>query len=1049
MKVKSIVAVTLSVCLICTGGGYGIYYYMQNNKKPVEVTPVAYLSTQYYGDSSSISGTASSDVNQRVQLSGENTVKEVYVEPGDTVKVGDKLMEYDMTLAELDLEMEKLNKATLGLRLEAAQETLNKLYNTTPVERNDTALVISNHNTVSMVATQESGSQGETTDLGTLTLNPETEPQTVQQIEPLQTEPPQTSAPEQTEVPVTEQTEQQVIVLDPETEPPIVQETEPITQQQTEAVTNPTEVSTEAESEIVLPTIPEDSILPVDILDYDSAADDGEGTKEKPFIFYCTEDAVIKGSFLNLVRGWDKEGTMQIAGGAYVIVAVRAKDAEDGKQRILRLDGNSDKRQQGYYPDSEWRFTTEGLEVLVDQEGNRILEGQTPELIKIKDFEKEFADKTSDETELATEQLTEPETIPQTEVPETIPQTEGETIPQETDDQTQQSESESEMVQTEVPFEQTEQPVSELHQTEESELETDGSEIQKLENIIIQEVSQTETQEQTDFETETDPETETEIETETESEMWIDLATLPEAMNRPAVKLSYGSIDKERYISGSGTADDPYVFVCVENAQITGGFLNRVMGFDKEGKNRDIQKSCYVQLEIRKDTEGLNDYNGETVTRLVLDGTAAADSGFNGTDIWIFSRLGLNKQEVPGEPEEPEDPQEPLPGEEIEELGELTYESLGDENYEHGTYYKGTGTAQDPFTFRCSEGAIISGSFINRVLGYDESGEARITDGCYVRLEIKDPDTEDGFIETITINGTEKHDAFPPTISFIFTRDGLQIVEETIEDETEWWDDEYIDDGYWDGGITYTAEELKAAIREQEEMIKSLTLDEREAQLRINEYEQKVEAGTVLSSINGVVKTVGDPKTGESNGEAFIVVTSNSGMYIVGNMNELNLETLKIGDEVSVQSLETGMQYTASITELSQYPASSNSSYYGYGNENTNASYYPFKAYVEDAEGLNDGAYVTISISADVSGLDKLYLQMAYVRTENGQSYVYKAGDDGKLKKQYVKTGQIIYSSYVEIKEGLTMDDSVAFPYGSNVVDGAKIQVSDGNSFYY
>ena len=72
-------------------------------------------------------------MTQKVQLSGENNVKEVYVKAGDKVKVGDKLMSYDMTLTELDLEMEKLNKATLGLKMEAAQKALEKLYNTTPV----------------------------------------------------------------------------------------------------------------------------------------------------------------------------------------------------------------------------------------------------------------------------------------------------------------------------------------------------------------------------------------------------------------------------------------------------------------------------------------------------------------------------------------------------------------------------------------------------------------------------------------------------------------------------------------------------------------------------------------------------------------------------------------------------------------------------------------------------------------------------------------------------------------------------------------------------
>ena len=142
------------------------------------------------------------------------------------------------------------------------------------------------------------------------------------------------------------------------------------------------------------------------------------------------------------------------------------------------------------------------------------------------------------------------------------------------------------------------------------------------------------------------------------------------------------------------------------------------------------------------------------------------------------------------------------------------------------------------------------------------------------------------------------------------------------------------------------------------------------------------------------------------------------------------------------------MEYTAVITEISEYPEEANNYFYGYGNENTNASYYPFKAYVEVADGLTDSSPVTISISASASGLDTIYLQMAYIRSENGQSYVYKAGEDGKLKKQYVKTGQIIYSSYMEIKEGLTMEDSVAFPYGSDVKEGAKTKSSDSGGYY-
>ena len=1047
MKVKTIIAVTLSVCLVCSGAGYGIYTYMQNNKSPVEVTPVSYLSTQYYGDSSSISGTATSDVTQKVQLSGENNVKEVYVKAGDKVKVGDKLMSYDMTLTELDLEMEKLNKATLGLKMEAAQKALEKLYNTTPVA--DTmAFVIPNERSVSLAMTEGMTESQSGTDMGILDLDPESEVTPQTETEAISTEP--QTEPKQTDTPVTES---EVVLPDVETEP---KQTESAAETQTE--TQSSSAQPPKESEIQLPEIEQDNIVPAEKLDYKSQADSGEGTKEEPFIFYCTENAIIHGSFLNLVRGWDEEGTEKIAGGAYVLLAVRAKDAADGIQRILKLDGNGDKRDQGYYKDSEWRFTPEGMEIIVDQEGNRIAEGEIPERIETKEFEKMFADKKEEEESEQSEQLTEIQTEGQTQISESEPQTETvtetapETIPETVPDETQPVTEESE-IQSEISSEteETEQ------QSETIPVMTLEEEEKILNDMIIMENPTTQA-------TEAESETGTETESETESELWLDLATMP---NAAPGKLLYDSIDKKEYFSGDGTKENPYLYICAENTRVTGGFLNRVMGFDKDGKNRDMAKARYVRLEIRQDKNGNADYNGEAIVKLTLNGTIQKTQGFNKNDIWIMKKTGLEKlieakpdpeTEKPTESEtekptesESEKVTEPEPGEDADVYSELTYESLGDKNYKNGVYYKGDGTKENPFTFRCAEETKLTSTFINRVLGYNKTGDKRINDGVYVCLEIEDPQSLDGLIEKIIINGTQKHDPYPPTYSFLFTKNGLEkIIEEVTEPESDFGGDDFFpgDDIPGDGGgITYTEEELKAAIREQETLLKTLTLDEKESELKITQYEKKIKNGTILSSINGVVKAAGDASTGESNGDAFIEVTSDSGMYIVGNMSELNLGTLEAGDQVSVQSLETGMQYTAVITEISEYPEDSSNGYYGYGTENTNASYYPFKAYVEEADGLNDSSSVTISVSSSASSLDTVYLQMAYIRSENGQSYVYKEGKDGKLKKQYVKTGQIIYSSYMEIKEGLTMEDNVAFPYGSDVKEGAKTKVSDSGGF--
>ena len=80
-------------------------------------------------------------------------------------------------------------------------------------------------------------------------------------------------------------------------------------------------------------------------------------------------------------------------------------------------------------------------------------------------------------------------------------------------------------------------------------------------------------------------------------------------------------------------------------------------------------------------------------------------------------------------------------------------------------------------------------------------------------------------------------------------------------------------------------------------------------------------------------------------------------------------------------------------------------------------------------------------------GGTSIYLSKALIRTENGQSYVYIADENKKLKKQYVRTGQTLYSSYIEVKEGLTEEDWIAFPYGKNVKEGAPVKELEGSGF--
>ena len=137
--------------------------------------------------------------------------------------------------------------------------------------------------------------------------------------------------------------------------------------------------------------------------------------------------------------------------------------------------------------------------------------------------------------------------------------------------------------------------------------------------------------------------------------------------------------------------------------------------------------------------------------------------------------------------------------------------------------------------------------------------------------------------------------------------------------------------------------------------------------------------------------------------------------------------------------------YQAEITEISQYPSESSSGGY-YGEGNPNVSNYPFTAYIKDAAGLSNGEYVDLSITPVSTGeeMNSIYIEKAYVREENGQSYVLKVGEDDRLVKQYVQTGKTLYGSSIEIKAGISEADRIAFPYGKTAKEGIKaVESSD------
>lgn len=250
-----------------------------------------------------------------------------------------------------------------------------------------------------------------------------------------------------------------------------------------------------------------------------------------------------------------------------------------------------------------------------------------------------------------------------------------------------------------------------------------------------------------------------------------------------------------------------------------------------------------------------------------------------------------------------------------------------------------------------------------------------------------------------------------------------EIPEEPIEEETTTNEDS-----------GYSEVELAKAIRDKKQELKTLDLNLRKAQLSLQESKDLLTDGVVRAKRNGIVRKVGDLDNPPTDGSAFIEVSSGNGAYIEGTISELLLDTIKSGDEISAYSWTNGTTCTATISSIDTIPSSNN--YYN-GSGNPNASYYTFEAYVDDSSSLTNGDYLEITFNNTNTDTNSIWLSKAYVKQDGKKYYVMK-DDNGKLVKQYVTVKTIVWGDTVEITDGLSETDYIAFAYGKNAKEGTK-----------
>ncbi len=261
----------------------------------------------------------------------------------------------------------------------------------------------------------------------------------------------------------------------------------------------------------------------------------------------------------------------------------------------------------------------------------------------------------------------------------------------------------------------------------------------------------------------------------------------------------------------------------------------------------------------------------------------------------------------------------------------------------------------------------------------------------------------------------------------------------------------------------YSAEEIKQSISDQEKVIRDIDLSLREADLKIKEAERALDQETVVSSMNGVVQIAHTADDVPNDGSAFVQVTSQEGLFVRGGLSELYLDKIKEGDLVNVQSWMSGMACTGTVAEISPYPDESNQ--FGFYGGGAPASTYPLTIHIDDPNAsLTEGEWVQFTVlgsglSGEEAGTEEgdgaaeegssgdLYLWKAFIREENGEQFVYKRDENGLLKKEVIKTGEISGEGY-KILSGVAWQDYLAFPYGKNLEEGAATYEGSVSDLY-
>lgn len=240
--------------------------------------------------------------------------------------------------------------------------------------------------------------------------------------------------------------------------------------------------------------------------------------------------------------------------------------------------------------------------------------------------------------------------------------------------------------------------------------------------------------------------------------------------------------------------------------------------------------------------------------------------------------------------------------------------------------------------------------------------------------------------------------------------------------------------------------------------IQTMQVDLKEAELNLQAKEKEVAQSenvlnnaTVVSPVTGRVTAINESGTDNyGNALPYITIQQAGSFRIKGTLNELQRGGIMEGSRMKIVSRTDPNLFWMGTVTLVDYESptqeNQNSMYYGsYTDSMLASSKYPFYVELDSSDGLLLGQHVYLQVD---TGEEEETSYPAISSTficydEDGSTYVW-AENGNKLEKRAITTGEYNFMlDTIQIVEGLTEEDYIAFPDSELCVEGAPTTHSE------